>query len=154
MGWFGAIPLIVGVVVAGMSLAIDASRVKELYFYLIFLVAFRVLGTIAILIGLHWVLGYTAIELHGDRLRVAAKVFGIGWWRSRPVRQITRVEAVRTPGEHNGQPATSGVLATLAKLEACGEGRRRFLLASSYDLRILSPLAADLNRRLKARSGR
>jgi hypothetical protein len=90
------------------------------------------------------------IELRGGRLRAASRVFGIGWWRSRPVRQVTRIEAVRTPGEQNGQTATTGFLATLAKLEACGEGRRRFVLASSYDLRLLTALADDLNRRLKA----
>jgi len=131
-----------------ISLAVDWSKVAQVWWGWWLIMAFRVCGSIAVLAGIHLVLGYTVIELRMGRLRVASKVCGIGWWRSRPVNQIKSVEAVRTPGEVNGQPATSGFLATLAKLEACGQGRKRFLLASAYDLRILAPLALDLNRRL------
>ena len=146
---FGLIPLIIGVGLIGAG-GVSARLVPpgEVLFFAVFVVAFPLFGSVAVLAGLMGLLGWVEIVIQDGRLRFSDRLFGLGWWRSREAAKV-RVDVVRTPVQNEDGPVTSGAWADFSELVAYGPGPREARMATSYDIKLLRPLAADLNRRLE-----
>ena len=144
LGLFGAIPLIVGTCVLGAGLYTwSFEPPAEGLWLAMFGVAFPLCGSVAVVVGLDWILGRAVFELSPEFLRASARVFGLGWWRSFPLKAEIHVEAGRIVVERGDPRSPIGDLSLID-----GPARRR--LTTNYELRLLRPFAAELNRRLAA----
>jgi len=118
--------------------------------FVIAVVLFPALGVLMIPGGVIGNLGNSVVELGRDRLRASVRVFGLGWWRSRRLDEVSRILAVRSFDLNGVYPVDSVPSSTASELVAVGPGEDSFCLAEGYVLRLTRPLAAELDRRLAA----